>query len=88
MATSLFTIGTDLNDIERVNWVALAYTVSYLGCAVFLARISDVIGRRDAFLVSYVIFIAFSIGCGFAQTLNQLIAFRALQGIGGSGICP
>jgi MFS family permease len=87
VATSLFTIGTDLNDIERVNWVALAYTLSYLGCAVFMARISDVIGRRDAFLASYVVFVAFSIGCGFAQTLNQLIAFRALQGIGGSGIC-
>ena len=32
------------------------------------------------------IFFAFSIGCGFAQSLNQLIAFRALQGVGGSGL--
>ncbi|KAI0391812.1 major facilitator superfamily transporter [Xylariaceae sp. FL0594] len=86
VATSLFSIGTDLGDMERVNWVALAYTLSYLGCAVLLARISDVIGRRDAFLLSYVIFIAFSLGCGFAQTLDQLIAFRALQGVGGSGL--
>ncbi|KAI0970287.1 major facilitator superfamily transporter [Xylaria arbuscula] len=86
VATSLFSIGTEFNDIERVNWVALAYTLSYLGCAVFVARISDVIGRRNAFLISYVVFIAFSLGCGFAQTLQQLIAFRAIQGVGGSGL--
>ncbi|KAI0817782.1 major facilitator superfamily transporter [Xylaria sp. FL0064] len=86
VATSLFAIGTEFRDIERVNWVALAYTLSYLGCAVFIARISDVIGRRDAFLISYVVFIAFSLGCGFAQNLGQLIAFRAIQGIGGSGL--
>lgn len=69
-----------------VNWVALAYTLSYLGCAVLLARISDVIGRKNAFVISYIIFIGFSIGCGFAQNLQQLIAFRAFQGIGGSGM--
>ncbi|KAI0506132.1 major facilitator superfamily transporter [Xylaria bambusicola] len=86
VATSLFTIGTEFDDLQRVNWVALAYTLSYLGCAVFLARISDVIGRRDAFLISYVIFIGFSLGCGFAQNLQQLIAFRAIQGLGGSGL--
>ncbi|KAI1425369.1 major facilitator superfamily transporter [Xylaria sp. FL1777] len=86
VATSLFSIGTQFNDIQRVNWVALAYTLSYLGCAVFIARISDVIGRRDAFLISYIVFIAFSLGCGFAQNLQQLIAFRAIQGIGGSGL--
>ncbi|KAI0466444.1 major facilitator superfamily transporter [Xylaria cf. heliscus] len=86
VATSLFSIGTEFNDIEKVNWVALAYTLSYLGCAVFLARIADVVGRRGAFFISYVIFIAFSIGCGFAQNLEQLIAFRAIQGLGGSGL--
>ncbi|KAJ8128366.1 hypothetical protein O1611_g5267 [Lasiodiplodia mahajangana] len=86
VATSLFSIGTEFNDIKRVNWVALAYTLSYLGCAVFLARISDVVGRRGAFSISYIIFIAFSIGCGFAQDLQQLIAFRAIQGVGGSVI--
>ncbi|KAI1131292.1 major facilitator superfamily transporter [Nemania abortiva] len=86
VATSLFSIGTEFKDMERVNWVALAYTLSYLGCAVFLARISDVVGRRGAFSISYIIFIAFSIGCGFAQNLQQLIAFRAIQGAGGSGL--
>lgn len=57
-----------------------------MGCAVLFARLSDVTGRRNAYVVAFVIFIAFSIGCGFATSLEQLIACRALQGIGGSGL--
>ncbi|KIL86871.1 hypothetical protein FAVG1_10127 [Fusarium avenaceum] len=79
-------IGVEFEVLEDVNWVALAYTLAYLGCAIVFARISDVVGRRDAFIAAYVIFFIFSLACGFAQSLNQLIAFRALQGIGGSGL--
>ncbi|CAJ0550521.1 Ff.00g104510.m01.CDS01 [Fusarium sp. VM40] len=86
VATSLHSIGVEFEVLEDVNWVALAYTLAYLGCAIVFARISDVVGRRDAFIAAYVIFFIFSLACGFAQSLNQLIAFRALQGIGGSGL--
>lgn len=85
VATSLLAIGIEFEALSTVNWVALAYSLSYLGCAVLFARISDIIGRRDAFLVSYLIFIVFSLACGFAKNLTQLIAFRAVQGLGGSG---
>ncbi|KAF4995437.1 hypothetical protein FGRMN_5118 [Fusarium graminum] len=85
-AQSRLTIGVDFEVLEDVNWVALAYTLAYLGCAIVFARISDVVGRRDAFITAYIIFFIFSLACGFAQSLNQLIAFRALQGIGGSGL--
>ncbi|KAK2671027.1 hypothetical protein RAB80_013449 [Fusarium oxysporum f. sp. vasinfectum] len=86
VATSLHSIGVDFKVLEDVNWVALAYTLAYLGCAIVFARISDIVGRRDAFIAAYIIFFIFSIACGFAQSINQLIAFRALQGIGGSGL--
>ncbi|KAL2210825.1 putative MFS multidrug transporter [Sarocladium strictum] len=86
VATSLFSIGTDFGNLDQVNWVAISYTLAYMGLSVFFARISDVVGRRDAFLAAYVIFFAFSIGCGFAQNMHQLIACRTLQGIGGSGL--
>ena len=82
----MYTVGTEFNSLENVTWVALAYTLAYLGCAVIFARLGDIIGRRDAFAGAFVVFIAFSIGCGFAQSLNQLIACRAMQGIGGSGL--
>ncbi|KAG5976515.1 hypothetical protein E4U58_003347 [Claviceps cyperi] len=86
VATSLFRIGTELNDITNVNWVALAYTLAYMGCAVVFARMSDIIGRRDALVAAYVLFVGFSVACGCAQTMRQLIAFRTLQGVGGSGL--
>lgn len=85
VATSIYSIGVEFEDVRRVNWVALAYTLAYLGCAVTFTRISDVVGRRNAFVAAYVIFFAFSLGCGFAQSMDQLIACRTLQGIGGSG---
>ena len=86
VATSLYSIGTDFHDTNNVNWVALAYTLAYMGCSVTFTRISDITGRRFAFIGGYVLFVAFSLGCGFAQNMQQLIAFRALQGIGGSGL--
>ncbi|OHW92792.1 major facilitator superfamily transporter [Colletotrichum incanum] len=86
VATSLYTIGAEFNSMDLINWVALAYTLTYLSCAVLVARVSDVVGRRNAFLASFIIFFAFSLGCGFSQSLEQLIACRALQGLGGSGL--
>jgi MFS family permease len=86
VATALYSIGKDLGDLRLVTWVALAYTLAYVGCAVPFARISDVTGRRSAFMASFIIFFAFSIGCGFSNSLPQLIACRTLQGIGGSGL--
>ncbi|KAF5018852.1 hypothetical protein F66182_9144 [Fusarium sp. NRRL 66182] len=86
LCVGLYTIGLDFEILENVNWVALAYTLAYLGCAIVFSRVSDVIGRRDAFIAAYVIFFIFSLACGFAQSIDQLIAFRALQGIGGSGL--
>ncbi|CAM1511073.1 Fc.00g085860.m01.CDS01 [Cosmosporella sp. VM-42] len=86
VATCLYSIGQDFATLENDNWVALSYTLTYLGFSVIFPRISDVIGRRNAFVAAYLIFFAFSLGCGFAQTLNQLIIFRAFQGVGGSGL--
>lgn len=86
VATSLYTIGTEFGDLRSINWVALAYTLAYLGCSVAFAHVSDVIGRRNAFVLAFVLFCAFSLASGFAKSLHQLIAFRTIQGIGGSGM--
>lgn len=86
VATALHAISIEFQDTGDIYWVALAYTLTYLSCAVLFARISDVIGRRAAVMTAYIIFIGFSLGCGWAQNLPQLIAFRALQGVGGSGL--
>ena len=56
------------------------------GFAVIFTRLSDGIGREAAVIIAYVLFAAFSLGGGLAQTLDQLIALRVLQGVGGSGL--
>ncbi|POS69722.1 major facilitator superfamily transporter [Diaporthe helianthi] len=86
VATSLYTIGEEFGDVERFNWVALAYTLTFLGCAAFFSRITEIVGRRNAFVAAFVIFFSFSLGCGFSHNMNTLIACRALQGIGGAGL--
>jgi hypothetical protein len=86
VATAIYTIGVDLHSLSRVNWIALVYTLAFVSCTAIFASLSDVFGRRNTYVVALVIFFAFSIGCGFAQSLNQLIALRALQGVGASGL--
>lgn len=86
VTTALYSIGTDFGALDQVNWVALAYTLAYVGFAVLFTRIGDIVGRKSAYIAAFVIFFSCSLGCGFSQSLNQLIACRALQGVGGSGL--
>jgi MFS family permease len=51
-----------------------------------MARLSDILGRKFVLVTSLVMFIGFSAGCGASHSMNELIVFRALQGIGGAGI--
>lgn len=81
-----FTIGADFHSATTVFWVASAYTLADVGFAVPFASLADIIGRFQAYLLALVLYLVFSIACGFAQSLNQLIAFRTLQGLGGSGL--
>lgn len=86
VATALYTIGEEFHSLSKINWLALAYTLAYLGCTAIFASVSDVVGRRNAYTAASTLFIAFSLGCGWAKDFNQLITFRTLQGVGGSGL--
>ena len=76
--------GVSFHNFRTSLWVVLAYTLTYLGFAVLSSRVADCFGRKPVVLVGAFIFTTFSFASGFAQSLNQLIAFRALQGVGGS----
>ncbi|CAJ2503880.1 Uu.00g112740.m01.CDS01 [Anthostomella pinea] len=86
VSTSLVTISVDLQDFLNAPWVVLSYLLAYLGLAIGFAKTSDIYGRREMICASWVLFAGFSVGCGFARTMPQLIIFRALQGMGGSGL--
>ncbi|SPO03749.1 related to multidrug transporter [Cephalotrichum gorgonifer] len=86
VATSMVSISDELQEFMNAPWIILAYLLSYMGFAVFLSRLSDICGRRDVLLGSWMIFLCFSFACARASTMLQLIIFRAFQGIGGSGL--
>ncbi|GAP82366.2 putative multidrug transporter [Rosellinia necatrix] len=86
VSTSLVNISVEFNDFLHAPWVVLAYFLAYLGLAIGFAKLSDIYGRRDCICAAWVLFTGFSIGCGFAQTMPQLIICRAFQGMGGSGL--
>ncbi|KAI1425930.1 putative multidrug resistance protein fnx1 [Xylaria sp. FL1777] len=83
--TSLVAITNDLHGFEDVGWVVSSYLLGYVGVIVICAKFSDIFGRKLIFLSSIVFFIIFSAACSAAQTMVQLIIFRAFQGIGGGG---
>ncbi|OBT91219.1 hypothetical protein VE02_00380 [Pseudogymnoascus sp. 03VT05] len=85
-ATALVSIGENFSATTTTTWVVISYLLSYMGFAVIFARISDGIGRKGASILAWLLFAAFSLGSGLATNINQLIAFRTLQGIGGSGL--
>ena len=86
VATALVSIEDYFGEFLESIWVVLAYLLSYMVFALLWGRMSDVLGRKWMVVAAWAIFTAFSLGCGLATSLNQLIAYRALQGVGGSGL--
>ncbi|KAI0532016.1 putative multidrug resistance protein fnx1 [Xylaria digitata] len=86
VSTALVSITNDLRDFSRNGWVINAYLLTYTGGLVVWSKLSDIFGRKGTCLASLFVFTAFSGACGGAQTLVQLIVFRAFQGIGASGL--
>ncbi|KAI0109798.1 drug resistance transporter EmrB/QacA subfamily [Daldinia grandis] len=86
VSTSLISITNALGDFEQRDWVVTAYLITYTGFLVVYAKFSDILGRKLLILIAIAFFTVFSIVCGSISNMTQLIVFRALQGIGGSGI--
>ncbi|KAA8905057.1 major facilitator superfamily transporter [Sphaerosporella brunnea] len=86
VSTALVSIANALKHFEQSGWVVTAYLLAYTGFLIIYAKFSDVLGRKPMILLALLIFTVFSIVCGVAQTMVQLIICRALQGFGASGI--
>lgn len=86
VGTALPKIASDLHGLSKYSWVATAYLLTSAVATPLYGKISDMFGRKKIFQSAIVIFLLGSILCGVAQTMNQLIVFRGLQGIGAGGI--
>ena len=86
VATSMPRIIADLGGFDRFTWVTTAYLVASTTAVPIVGRLTDIHGRKVFYVAGITIFLAGSILAGMSQTMNQLIAFRALQGLGGGVI--
>lgn len=87
VGTALPKIIGELNGFSLYTWVATAYLLASTTVIPLSGKLSDQFGRKLFFITGVVIFLVGSAACGAAQTIQQLIAFRALQGLGaGIGI--
>ena len=86
VGTALPRIVSDLGGLNHLSWVITAYLLTSTAVTPLWGKISDLYGRRLIFQLAIVIFLIGSALCGLSQNMFELIAFRALQGIGGGGL--
>ncbi|MFD4722948.1 DHA2 family efflux MFS transporter permease subunit [Streptomyces sp. NPDC058423] len=86
VATALPTIVSDLGGLEHLSWVVTAYILASTAATPLWGKLGDQYGRKKLFQTAIVIFLIGSALCGIAQNMPQLIAYRAVQGLGGGGL--
>ncbi len=86
VSTALPKIASDLHGLSKYSWVATAYLLTSAVATPLYGKISDMFGRKRIFQSAIVIFLIGSMLCGAAQSMNQLILFRGIQGIGAGGL--
>lgn len=86
VATALPTMAGELGAADRIAWVVSAYLLTSTITTPLYGKMSDLFGRRIVYQVSITMFVIGSACCALAQTMNQLVAARAIQGLGGGGL--
>ncbi|MFH8556800.1 MULTISPECIES: MFS transporter [Streptomyces] len=86
VATALPTIVSDLGGLDHLSWVVTAYLLASTAATPLWGKLGDQYGRKKLFQTAIVIFLIGSVLCGIARSMPELIAFRALQGLGGGGL--
>ena len=75
-------------SVATLSWVVSAYAVLFAALLTSAGRLADVLGRRNLFTVSVLLFTAASLACALAPSMEFLIAARAVQGAGAAGMIP
>src|ERR1700734_195432 len=86
VSTALPTIGADLHDASHLAWVVVAYLLAVTVSTPLWGKLGDQYGRKVFFQAAIVIFLCGSALSGLSRNMTELIAFRAVQGLGGGGL--
>jgi EmrB/QacA subfamily drug resistance transporter len=86
VSTALPTIVGDLGGLDHLSWVVTAYLLTSTASTPLYGKISDLYGRRPVFQFAIVVFLIGSALAGASQEMWQLVATRAIQGVGAGGL--
>lgn len=86
VSAAMRTIADDLGGLSLQAWATTAYLITSTVSTPIYGKLGDIFGRRPVFLTAIAIFIIGSVTTGFANTMYELAAYRALQGIGAGGL--
>ena len=86
VATALPTITGDLHGLNHIGWVVTAYLLAVAVVMPIYGKTGDLFGRKPVFQFAIAVFLAGSAASGLAHSMDQLIAFRAVQGMGAGGL--
>ena len=86
VATALPTITDDLGGFSRITWVITTYALAGVASMPIYGKLGDLYGRKRMLVQAIVVFLVASMLCGAAQTLDQLLVARFIQGLGAGGL--
>src|SRR4029078_12951270 len=86
VSTALPTIVAELGGLEHLSWVVTAYLLAVTAVTPLYGKLGDLYGRKIVLQGALILFLIGSALCGLAQGMTELIAFRAVQGLGGGGL--
>jgi EmrB/QacA subfamily drug resistance transporter len=86
VSTALPTIVADLHGASHLAWIVVAYLLAATVSTPLWGKLGDQYGRKVFFQSAIVIFLGGSALAGLSHSMSELIAFRALQGLGGGGL--
>jgi EmrB/QacA subfamily drug resistance transporter len=75
-----------VHGLARLPWLISAYALAATAALPLYGKLCDAFGAKRVYLAAVAVFLAGSVLCGMAQNMPQLIAFRAVQGVGGGGL--
>lgn len=86
VSTALPTIVGELGGLAHLSWIVTAYLLTCTIVGPVYGKLGDLFGRKIVLQAAIILFLAGSALCGMSESLGQLIAFRAIQGLGGGGL--